>query len=67
MRTDSLISMYVGETEQHLAAVLGAARETEAVVFFNEADALFSRRMDGQDHHAHHINQSAAAPSATWH
>jgi SpoVK/Ycf46/Vps4 family AAA+-type ATPase len=37
--------------------VFAAARDTEAVVFFDEADALFTRRLDGQDHHAHYINQ----------
>ena len=57
VRMDSLISKYVGETEKHLTAVFAAAKETEAVVFFDEADALFSRRLDGQDHHAHYINQ----------
>ncbi len=57
IRMDSLISKFVGETEKHLAAVFAAARDTEAVVFFDEADALFTRRLDGQDHHAHYINQ----------
>jgi SpoVK/Ycf46/Vps4 family AAA+-type ATPase len=57
VRMDSLISKFVGETEKHLAAVFAAAKETEAVVFFDEADALFTRRLDGQDHHAHYINQ----------
>ncbi len=57
VRMDALISKYVGDTEKHLAAVFAAARETEAVVFFDEADALFNRRLDGGDHHAHYINQ----------
>ncbi|MEI7902724.1 MAG: ATP-binding protein, partial [bacterium] len=57
VRMDSLVSKYVGETEKNLAAVFAAARETEAVVFFDEADAIFGKRLDEGGHHAHYINQ----------
>jgi SpoVK/Ycf46/Vps4 family AAA+-type ATPase len=57
VRMDSLISKYVGDTEKNLAAVFAAAHEAEAIVFFDEADALFACRLDGQDHHARYINQ----------
>jgi SpoVK/Ycf46/Vps4 family AAA+-type ATPase len=57
VRMQTLISKYVGETSKNLAAVFAAAREAEAIVFFDEADALFASRLDEPDHHAHYINQ----------
>jgi SpoVK/Ycf46/Vps4 family AAA+-type ATPase len=57
VRMDSIVSKYVGETEKNLAAVFAAAHQTEAIVFFDEADAIFAGRLDGQDHHARYINQ----------
>ena len=57
VRMETLISKYVGDTEKHLAEVFKAAHDTEAVIFFDEADALFTRRMDGGGHHEHFINQ----------
>jgi SpoVK/Ycf46/Vps4 family AAA+-type ATPase len=40
----SVVSKYVGETEKNLQAAFAAARESQAVLFFDEADALFGRR-----------------------
>ncbi len=57
VRMDSLISKYVGETEKNLAAVFAAAREAEALVFFDEADAIFACRLDEPGHHALYINR----------
>ena len=53
----TVISKYVGETGKNLSRVFAAAREVEAVLFFDEADALFGSRIDGDDHHALYINQ----------
>jgi len=44
--------------EGQLAAVLGAAEAGNAVVLFDEADALFDRRTDAtdaEDEHAHRL------------
>lgn len=46
---------YVGETEKHLDAVFTRAAEGGAILFFDEADALFSQRGEvkgGQDRYA---------------
>lgn len=38
-------SKYVGETSKNLVAMFDYARESKAVIFFDEADALLSRRV----------------------
>ncbi|ESW93807.1 hypothetical protein X770_00845 [Mesorhizobium sp. LSJC269B00] len=40
----SLVSKYVGETEQRLDRLFANAENTDAMLFFDEADALFGRR-----------------------
>jgi len=57
VRLSTVISKYVGETERNLAVVFGAAREAQALLFFDEADALFVKRLDESSHHACYINQ----------
>ena len=39
-----LENMWVGETEKNIEAVFKAAREKDAILFFDEADAVFHRR-----------------------
>ncbi|NOT27618.1 MAG: ATP-binding protein [Acidobacteria bacterium] len=39
-----LVSKWIGETEKNLSAVFDEARNMHAVLFFDEADALFGRR-----------------------
>ncbi len=39
-------SKYIGETEKNLGAVFEAARFSNAVLFFDEADALFTKRTE---------------------
>ncbi len=43
-----LVSKYIGETEKNLGRIFDAAAGTQAVLFFDEADALFSRRTSVQ-------------------
>lgn len=57
VRLDTVVSKYVGETGQHLAALFRSAREADAVLFIDEADALFGARLESADHHARYINQ----------
>jgi len=49
----SIISKYVGETSQNLERVLSRAADMDAVLLFDEADAMFSKRVsevrDAQD------------------
>jgi SpoVK/Ycf46/Vps4 family AAA+-type ATPase len=57
VRLSAVISKYVGETEKHLTRVFRDAAEAQAILFFDEADALFSARIGDGSHHAHYINQ----------
>ena len=56
----AVVSKYVGETEKNIAAVFASARESQAVLFFDEADSLFGSRLDEDSHHAHYINQQVS-------
>jgi hypothetical protein len=51
----SLVSKWVGETEKNLDAAFTEAEQSQAVLFFDEADALFSKRGEvkhGMDRYA---------------
>ena len=41
-----LVSKWIGETEKHLAALFDAAEAGHAILLFDEADAMFSKRTD---------------------
>jgi adenylate kinase family enzyme len=49
----SVVSKYVGETSQNLERILSRAADMDAVLLFDEADAMFSKRVnevrDAQD------------------
>lgn len=45
----SVVSKWVGETEKHLAAIFAEAEDSNAVLLFDEAEALFSRRGEVKD------------------
>lgn len=45
----SVISKYIGETEANLAKLLAKAEQSEIVLLFDEADALFGKRTDIKD------------------
>lgn len=51
-----LVSKYIGETEKNLSRVFRAARHSGAVLFFDEADALFGRRTEVRDSNDRHAN-----------
>lgn len=42
----ALTSKWIGETEKNLSAILSAAEHADALLFFDEADALFGGRTD---------------------
>ncbi|MEJ2664747.1 MAG: AAA family ATPase [Spirochaetia bacterium] len=52
----SIISKYVGETSQNLTRILRRAAHLNCVLFFDEADALFTRRTDVKDAHDRYAN-----------
>jgi SpoVK/Ycf46/Vps4 family AAA+-type ATPase len=54
----AVISKYLGDTAKHIARCFAQAREHEAVLFFDEADSLLSRRVDMNESCATSINQN---------
>jgi MoxR-like ATPase len=51
-----VVSKYIGETEKNLRSVFDAAERCGAVLFFDEADALFGRRTEVRDSHDRYAN-----------
>jgi hypothetical protein len=51
-----VVSKYIGETEKNLRAIFEEADRADAVVLFDEADALFGRRSDVRDSHDRYAN-----------
>ncbi|MFN6485360.1 MULTISPECIES: ATP-binding protein [unclassified Nostoc] len=44
-----IVSKYIGETEKNLNRIFTAATNSNAILFFDEADALFGKRSEVQD------------------
>jgi SpoVK/Ycf46/Vps4 family AAA+-type ATPase len=44
-----LVSKYIGETEKNLERIFAAAEKSNAILYFDEADSLFSRRVSSID------------------
>ncbi len=42
----NVVSKYIGETEKNLTRVFGEARSAHAILLFDEADSLFSKRVE---------------------
>lgn len=51
-----VVDKYIGETEKNLARVFDAASTSDAVLLFDEADALFGRRSEVRDSRDRHAN-----------
>jgi hypothetical protein len=51
-----VVSKYIGETEKNLRQVFDAAEESGAILFFDEADALFGKRSEVRDSHDRFAN-----------
>lgn len=56
----AVVSKYIGETEKNLSRVFAAAETANAVLFFDEADALFGKRSEVKDAHDRHANVEVA-------
>jgi hypothetical protein len=52
----SVISKYIGETEQHLSAIFREAESSQTLLFFDEAEALFGKRTEVKDAHDRYAN-----------
>ncbi len=51
-----VVSKYIGETEKNLDGIFAAAERASAVLFFDEADALFGKRSEVKDSHDRYAN-----------
>jgi SpoVK/Ycf46/Vps4 family AAA+-type ATPase len=52
----TIISKYIGETEKNLAQIFREAETSNAILFFDEADAIFGKRTEVKDSHDRYAN-----------
>jgi SpoVK/Ycf46/Vps4 family AAA+-type ATPase len=52
----TVVSKYIGETEKNLSRVFQEAESSNAILFFDEADALFGKRSEVKDAHDRYAN-----------
>lgn len=55
-----IMDKYIGETEKHLASLFAAAKDRNCILFFDEADALFSKRTEVSSSHDRYANSETA-------
>jgi AAA+ superfamily predicted ATPase len=55
-----VVSKYIGETEKNLEKIFRAADQGDAVLLFDEADALFGKRSEVRDAHDRYANVEIA-------
>ncbi|MCR8657454.1 AAA family ATPase [Paenibacillus endoradicis] len=55
-----IVSKYIGETEKNLADVFDRAKLSGAILFFDEADALFGKRSEVKDAHDKYANMETS-------
>jgi SpoVK/Ycf46/Vps4 family AAA+-type ATPase len=51
-----VVSKYIGETEKNLSRIFQEAEDSNAILFFDEADALFGKRTEVADAHDRYAN-----------
>ena len=56
----AVVSKYIGETEKNLNVIFEEGRKSQAVLFFDEADVLFSKRTEVRDSNDKYSNMEAA-------
>jgi SpoVK/Ycf46/Vps4 family AAA+-type ATPase len=52
----SIVSKYIGETEKNLEKIFSEAQSSNAILFFDEADAIFGKRSEVKDAHDRYAN-----------
>lgn len=55
-----VVSKYIGETEKNLNQIFAEAQSSNALLFFDEADALFGKRSEVKDAHDRYANIETA-------
>jgi AAA+ superfamily predicted ATPase len=56
----TVVSKYIGETEKNLERIFSAATDADAILMFDEADALFGKRTQVRDAHDRYANIETA-------
>jgi hypothetical protein len=51
-----VVSKYIGETEKNLDQIFDEAQNSNAILFFDEADAIFGKRSEVKDAHDRYAN-----------
>ena len=52
----TMVSKYIGETEKNLEHIFTEASSSNAILFFDEADAIFGKRSEVKDAHDRYAN-----------
>jgi SpoVK/Ycf46/Vps4 family AAA+-type ATPase len=52
----TIVSKYIGETEKNIERIFREAEQSNAILFFDEADALFGKRSEVRDSHDRYAN-----------
>lgn len=56
----TVVSKYIGETERNLERIFEASAKSDVMLFFDEADALFSKRAEVKDARDRYANMEMA-------
>lgn len=51
-----IVSKYIGETEKNLSKIFQEAEQSNVILFFDEADAIFGKRSEVKDSHDRYAN-----------
>ncbi|MFI2040858.1 ATP-binding protein [Streptomyces bottropensis] len=60
VQLSSIVDKFVGETEKNLERIFTEADRTDAVLLFDEADAVFGKRSEVKDSHDKYANMESA-------
>ena len=60
VQLSAIVDKYVGETEKNLERVFSEADRVDAVLLFDEADAVFGKRSEVKDSHDRYANMESA-------
>ena len=60
IRLANVVSKYIGETEKNLDEIFEKAKKSKVVLFFDEADVLFSKRTEVKDSNDKYSNMESA-------
>jgi SpoVK/Ycf46/Vps4 family AAA+-type ATPase len=55
-----MVSKYIGETQKNISELFDRAKGINALLFFDEADAMFARRTEVSDSHDRNSNSEVA-------